>query len=138
MDRQEVFDRVATHLLKQNRKSTKEDLSNPGADSRCMYRGVNGLQCAVGCLIPDDKYEERFEGLTPDSDPSSFTIDASRRLACADFKQMLREVLVIENDSDYEFLRCLQRVHDFGDQDSWRRDLARVAELTNLNPAVLG
>jgi len=27
----------------------------------CMYRGPNGLKCAVGHLIPDEKYEKDFE-----------------------------------------------------------------------------
>lgn len=32
----------------------------------CMYRTPEGLKCAIGHLIPDDKYDENFEkvGLT--------------------------------------------------------------------------
>ena len=28
----------------------------------CKYRGVDGNQCLVGCFIPDNLYEEEFEG----------------------------------------------------------------------------
>ena len=29
---------------------------------QCMYRAHNGNQCLVGCFIPDNLYEEDFEG----------------------------------------------------------------------------
>lgn len=54
MNAQELFDKVATHLLTQGEQSR--------ADARCAYRGDRGLQCAVGCLIPDDKYSSSMEG----------------------------------------------------------------------------
>ena len=44
MKEQEVFDRVARHLLKQNAKAT----SPRGG---CSYRTKEGLSCAVGCLL---------------------------------------------------------------------------------------
>ncbi len=128
MDRQAIFDRVATHLLTQMVKSMKD----PDMDNRCMYRGANGTSCAVGCLIPDDRYEERFEGLTPDSDPNSFIYKMDRKAAAIAFKKMLAEVLGATTEDDFAFLRGLQRIHDFGDQFSWRRDLDRFAELSNL------
>jgi len=30
---------------------------------QCMYRANDGNQCLVGCFIPDNLYEEEFEGL---------------------------------------------------------------------------
>jgi hypothetical protein len=30
--------------------------------SQCMYRNFDGNQCLVGCFIPDNLYEEDFEG----------------------------------------------------------------------------
>lgn len=56
MNAQEIFDKVATHLIQQG---------EPAMDSNgdCVYRNDQGLKCAVGCLIPDDKYEGRFEQL---------------------------------------------------------------------------
>lgn len=56
--KQEVFDQVATHLIRQCRKSLKEKyLLRPiGA-----YRGDGGLKCAAGCLIADDEYDIGME-----------------------------------------------------------------------------
>ena len=48
-DEQEVFDRVARHLLTQRRKSMIERSAGPV----CAFRGVDGTKCAIGCLIPD-------------------------------------------------------------------------------------
>jgi hypothetical protein len=50
MTAQELFDTVVAHLLKQNKKSL-------GTDGFCKYRGDIGLKCAIGVLIPDDKYK---------------------------------------------------------------------------------
>lgn len=33
-------------------------------DTICRYRGDNGAKCAVGILIPDERYDPRFEGGT--------------------------------------------------------------------------
>lgn len=60
MNRQEVFDKVVNHLLTQNQKSIDES-------SQCMYRGINGLMCAVGCLIPDEFYNKDLELKAADS-----------------------------------------------------------------------
>lgn len=56
MHKQEIFDTVVNHLINQKQKSVKE-----GNKTNCLYRGPNGLKCAVGCLIPDDVYEEYME-----------------------------------------------------------------------------
>lgn len=52
---QDVFDKVVTHMLTQNRASLSED----GED--CMYRGEDGMSCAVGCLIGAEEYDESME-----------------------------------------------------------------------------
>ncbi len=47
---QSIFDTVYRHLLKQNARSE---------DGRtCLYRGPNGTQCAVGCLLTDSEVEQ--------------------------------------------------------------------------------
>lgn len=51
---QQIFNRVAKHLLAQGRRA----MSN-GA---CVYRGPGGTKCAVGCIIPDELYSPEFEG----------------------------------------------------------------------------
>ena len=61
MTRQEIFDKVVKHLLAQGAKSVTYRES--GDQFRCLYRGPNGLMCAVGCLIPDEEYGEWMEDL---------------------------------------------------------------------------
>lgn len=51
---QEVFDRVVAHFAQQKR-AAMNDLGS------CKYR-FNGLKCAAGALIPDDKYAPVLEG----------------------------------------------------------------------------
>jgi hypothetical protein len=53
--KQEIFDRVVSHLRKQGKQS--KDIVG-----RCSYRNGSGLMCAAGCLIPDDVYDPDFEG----------------------------------------------------------------------------
>lgn len=31
------------------------------AGDQCLYRGPEGKRCVIGLLIPDEKYEEKFE-----------------------------------------------------------------------------
>jgi hypothetical protein len=55
MTKQEVFDRVVTHLLTQKKRSA----SYYGS---CLYKGPDGLRCAVGCLFPDSYDTSKIEG----------------------------------------------------------------------------
>lgn len=55
---QEIFDKIASHLIKQNQRSYCDKMSN------CVYRGPNGLKCAAGILIPDEEYKPEFEKQT--------------------------------------------------------------------------
>lgn len=50
---QEVFNDVCTHLATQKVKSSMR--LEGGA---CLYRGPNGLKCAVGGVIPDEVWEK--------------------------------------------------------------------------------
>ena len=56
MTNQEAFDKVKAHLLLQNSRALYK---NHG----CRYKDQDGKKCAVGCLIPDELYEDRFEAL---------------------------------------------------------------------------
>ena len=33
-----------------------------GTDGRCLYKTDDGKKCVIGLLIPDEKYDEDFEG----------------------------------------------------------------------------
>jgi hypothetical protein len=54
--KQDMFNHVATHLMRQREAAN-------GPDGDCVYRNLGGLRCAVGCLIDDEHYSERLEGL---------------------------------------------------------------------------
>lgn len=118
---QEVFDTVCKHLVKQGRRAV--NLSH----GQCKYRASNGDKCAVGVLIPDDRYRLDMEGMT---------------LGVIKFEL---ECAVPAFRVDKNFLGALQRVHDFA--DSWDeggglsargiRCLRGVADMYVLNTKVL-
>lgn len=56
MDRQAAFITMVNHMRTQGRQSFDE------AGETCAYRGVGGLRCAVGALIPDTAYYSGIEG----------------------------------------------------------------------------
>lgn len=58
MTNQALFNKVVRHLRRQGERSV-----GPTARwwQQCMYRGPNGLKCAIGCLIPDEKYRKSIE-----------------------------------------------------------------------------
>lgn len=63
MNNQQIFDAVTAHLRKQGRAARDR---NTG----CKYRWTEGtatLMCAAGCLIKDDVYDPRLEGLAADN-----------------------------------------------------------------------
>jgi hypothetical protein len=114
--KQEVFTRVATHLLKQNAKSVASKSSRS-----CRYRGTNGLRCAIGALILDEAYSDDLEGHCASSDQVT---EALR----------LSGVTRISNS----FLDTLQDVHDDHAPAVWRARLEIVAHEHKLKmPTVL-
>lgn len=56
---QEILDTTVPAILKQGCKSTEGNAWPGGA--KCLYRGPNNTKCAVGVLIPDNKYLEAME-----------------------------------------------------------------------------
>lgn len=110
MNRQEIFDKVRTHLLTQNAKAMADY-----GDS-CMYRAPDGRRCAIGCLIPDEMYNPDFEGEGIDGLPWA-----------------LREYLGgVDND---DILQELQNVHDCFNPDDWAGQLDYIATEYGLNRA---
>jgi len=112
---QETFDKVATHLLTQNKKSgvTIETRFN------CMYRGPNGLMCAIGCLIPDELYDSEMDcgdGMTADTLLETYF----------PLKQIFRNLPL-------GFLKDLQALHDFYPEYKWREQLVEFAAKYKLS-----
>lgn len=123
MTAQGMFDRVASHLLKQNAKALSES-------GDCRYRGERGLKCAIGALIPDELYDPRIEGGAP------YTIARGPMQAC-DFE--LQKVLRASGIS-YALLDLadkLQNVHDHNEPSTWLAKLAGVAIDFKLDASVL-
>lgn len=104
MTRQEIFDKVKAHLLKQNARST-------GASGSCRYRGEHGRMCAVGCLISDAKYRTAMEGHAARDLRSWLSMPSPRTLALLD---------------------NLQDVHDGYEPRLWSIELADVAKRFGL------
>jgi hypothetical protein len=97
---QEVFDVCALHLLNQNERSV-----SPSSIHSCMYRGIGGLKCAVGILIPEDSYHTSMEG-------------AGVNKLAAEYR--------ITNHVD--ILRDLQSLHDTEcDVSQWKERLTHIA-----------
>lgn len=112
MDAQEIFDKVATHLLKQGRRSLTETGS-------CAYRGVNGAMCAVGCLIPNHHYSPEMEGGT------------------AEDLLIYHGEFLPELNPHVELLSDLQALHDEYEVELWPIALASVAKSHRLSADVL-
>ena len=118
---QHVFDAVATHLLNQLGSA----MSSTG---ECCYRASDGRMCAIGCLIPDDRYDPGIEGYSVFENQDVWDALPSN----------VREIEGVRS-----LLSDLQRTHDnlhnFTHEDIWNRqlliaDLADVARAHNLSP----
>lgn len=104
MTNQEMFDKVAAHLLAQGTPAM--------AGGKCRYRGANGTKCAIGCLIPDERYDARFEG-------DSVYAELVAKAAGITSEQC---PLAFE----------LQHIHDSSDPLEWAARLNALARVHNL------
>lgn len=113
MTKQQLFDRVASHLIRQNVRSVTED-------GTCMYRGPNGLRCAIGCLIPDEKYHEDFEESTVSSE------------------DRIRKAAGVRRGDELFLAQDLQFIHDSSISGiEWPYRLRTVARKFNLSSVVV-
>jgi len=111
---QEIFDKVAKHLLTQKEKSSR--------GSSCLYRGSDGLKCAVGCLIPDEFYVKSIEH------------EGVKELFSNFSDLMEKSKLKIESE---RLLLDLQNIHDDCDIDEWKELLKFSARDFKLDSKVL-
>lgn len=116
MNRQEIYDTVKKHLLTQGKKS--EIVGNYGAE--CVYRGPDGLRCAIGALIPDYLFDSSMENKTV-------------RSLLKDHPEVA-EHLGATYSEDRAFLECLQGIHDCNTPAAWSEQLERLARSLGLNP----
>lgn len=59
-NRQNVFNRVVTHLRAQGKRSLA-DHKRPSGHTACRYRNRDGLKCAIGGLFPDELYKREMD-----------------------------------------------------------------------------
>jgi hypothetical protein len=122
MTMQEVFDKVATHLMTQGCRSV-QGTAEVGRRSTCLYRGPNGTKCAVGCLISDEAYSPTLEEKPVEA---TNVLEALARSGLDVFDSTLRRLL-----------RELQTVHDSVPVANWAQGLAYIAKQYGLAPPAL-
>ena len=101
--KQEVFDQVARHLLKQGEQSVN-------GQGHCKYRHEN-KKCAAGCLIGDDEHNLGMEGQTW----AKLTSYGDCPCEHADL------------------IGRLQKIHDHFSVENWNQRLKELAMDENLN-----
>lgn len=118
---QEIFNTVVTHLLTQRAVSGVPNTEAEEGDPKfsCLYRHPDGLTCAVGCLIKDEFYEKRFEGLRATADNildalSDSGVDTSSK----DVRSLLLD---------------LQGVHDNDYVENWDSALSKLQRKYHLD-----
>lgn len=109
---QQVFDQIATHLLKQGVKATNED-------GRCRYRGKNDTMCAAGCLIADSEYH-------PEMDTGGKTWSTMVSLGYTE-----------GNTNHLALITRLQKLHDTVHPRLWVDELRNTANDYTLSAAVV-
>lgn len=92
-DRQRLIDDAERHMRRQNKRS--------GRKGDCAYRSVDGLKCAIGACIPDDKYGPYLEGLS-----------AGYSGVRSVLEEVYGQVQTYELYDLGSFLRDVQSVHD--------------------------
>lgn len=122
MTNQEIFDKTVAHLRAQGEKAV---LPN----GQCCYRTEKDgkvLKCALGCHIPDDKYQFKFEGvaLTVGSENDNGS------LLFRSFRNFMYDLGFTREN--LELLRELQTVHDGVPVERWEESFQSRAALFNL------
>lgn len=127
MDFQKTFDKVAIHLRKQGKAAT--------VGAGCMYRTDEGLKCAVGCLIPDELYDARIEGVAFKIG-SKFPDNPGNEIVA-----LLMSLTGVSTREERNFLAELQVAHDEalldGGLDAWREEMESIAERYALSFSAL-
>ena len=108
----DIFNKVSEHLLDQNHRSLSV------ADLRCLYRSPTGLKCAVGCLIKDEFYTPRLEGLGVEAVIGQ---DSIPPVVAA-----LQESGVPVTETVLRLLADLQGLHDYVTPAGWPEGLAQI------------
>lgn len=121
--RQQCFDKAVTAILAQGRASFSIDREDPDDRGSCMYRGPDGLKCAIGHLLPDGAvagHEQRTASFLP-----AFGGRSMDDLEFFDKLQAVHDDAASGCDTDHEFV------------EYFKGAAFKVARLYNLDPGVL-
>ena len=127
MNTQEIFDKVASHLLTQNVRS-------PFGGS-CLYRAPNGNMCAVGCLISKEVYDA--QNYTDADD------NVVNRLEGAGIRSIRVRGSVEDSigrtldDPELRLLMDLQGMHDRLGPEDWPARMQKFADRYDLSNLVV-
>jgi len=124
MDRQAVYEKAGLHLLKQGRKSKTGSL--------CRYRNAEGLACAIGALIPNERYNDSMEDIGVTyllSHADTFGRDDG--VAC--LRSALEDGFGELTDGDVHFLFLLQTIHDRCGPADWKAKLVDLSYKHDLD-----
>lgn len=130
---QRLFDQSVKGVILQGRPSLGRVVGPAYSNSSCMYRGDNGLRCAVGHCIKDEFYTPATEGA-----PVGVPVDGGRAwpdddaAAAAVYIALARSVAPAElTQRTIDMLRSLQMAHDAYSEAAplaqWRTDFAKKA-----------
>jgi hypothetical protein len=104
MTMKQIYTKVSKHLLKQGQRSEGPQVEH---GNNCLYRTGEGLMCAVGCLIPDDKYYSYLEGLDVNQ---GMVLDTLRGVIGTRWSSSWRKIDLLER---------LQFIHDQVPVENW-------------------
>lgn len=125
MTKQEIFEKIATHLLTQNKKSmTTFPITKVRDGQICAYRGDNNTKCAVGLLIPDEIYNENME-------------KKNVQELLEEFPLALSHLKLEEDDKRIFLLIDMQSIHDNIEPYEWKSSLQKYAVKYNLDKTFL-
>lgn len=134
MTKQEAYEKVVAHLLKQKSRALVLKSYPDGNQTECKYSTSDGKRCAIGCLIPDGHAaldSNLFIGSLllehPDLLGPGWNLGAED-----DPYRLTRET------PDIAFLDDLRMIHDVTDIFRWPEALKNFAKVNSLTvPAEL-
>jgi len=113
---QELFDQALDHLMTQKKRCTTTELHPP----TCLYRGDNGLKCAIGGVLPDELYHPKYEN----SEAIMLLEDIGHPKAVTKSGQLTKFAKLASD---------IQLVHDSSEVPAWLAKMAFLAGKYKLN-----
>lgn len=108
---QELFGKIISHLRAQNAVSLLAT-----DDQSCAYRGLNGLKCAVGCLISDEEYDPKME-----NNNLKYLMQNFPTLFISSLDRQCKNLM-----------RRMQLIHDATSPEMWENSFQEVAQIFDL------